>query len=477
MAIKYSPSKRMQYVWNICLIIALIVSVPLAYFAYHYILFSGEALLTDIEVGYLIVVWATSFVIKVAIESIFDNFNLSKEILSSFTNTFFASLLGTIIGFFIGNAIYEHVDYIALSLIDFIIYFLLAVIIRYGVYISLSKQKRKIMIIGPVEEAKTLAKKFLFNKHSNRVIKFIFFINNGDEMPKGLHTSIKKSHEVFLTHGLSNKIKDHIVLYCIANRDIDVFVVPTSYEIGIYAANESNADDVLTFKARELRLSLWQKIVKRCFDVFCSVVGLLIAWPLMLITAMIIRTQDGGPAIFRQERVTVNDETFTLYKFRSMTIDAEKNTGAVLASKEDPRITKFGKFIRSTRIDELPQLWNVLLGDMSFVGPRPERVAFVNEFLKETPEYRYRSNVKAGITGLAQTKGRYDTKYQDKLRWDLLYIRNYSFIGDIKIILRTILAVFSKTSAQGIDCSRELEDILASEGKKIVKEDHYWEIV
>jgi len=159
-----------------------------------------------------------------------------------------------------------------------------------------------------------------------------------------------------------------------------------------------------------------------------------------------------------------------------MTVDAEKKTGAVLATKEDPRVTKFGKFIRATRIDELPQLWNVLRGEMSFVGPRPERLEFVSEFLKETPEYRYRSNVKAGITGLAQTKGRYDTKYQDKLRWDLLYIRNYSFIGDIKIIIRTVLAVFSRTSAQGIDASKDIEEMLAFHNLEVTKIDHHWEI-
>lgn len=466
----------MQYVWNICLLFAVILSLPISYVLFHFIFFPEAALFSDLHLDLLLVIWGAGFLVKITIESIFDNFNLSKEILASFTNSFMASIVSNSAAFFIANTLFENNDFWPIILIDLALYFVLAVLIRYAVYISLTKKKRNVIIVGPTDEAKNLGKKFIANGRSNRTIRFLYFINNGDEMPKGLHTSIKRCDEVFLTPGLNNKIKDHLILYCIAKQEIDVFVVPTSYEIGIYAANESNADDVLTFKARELRLSLWQNIVKRCFDVFCSVIGLLLVWPIMIITAIIIKAQDGGPAIFRQERVTVNDKPFTLLKFRSMTVDAEKDTGAILAIKEDPRVTKFGRFIRATRIDELPQLWNVLIGEMSFVGPRPERSAFVNEFLKETPEYRYRSNVKAGITGLAQTKGRYDTKYQDKLRWDLLYIRNYSFIADIKIIIRTVLAVFNKKSAQGVDSSKELEEMLAFYNFEVIKIDHHWEV-
>jgi len=130
--------------------------------------------------------------------------------------------------------------------------------------------------------------------------------------------------------------------------------------------------------------------------------------------------------------------------------DAEKHTGPVLASENDPRITKLGLFMRKTRIDELPQFFNILKGEMSIVGPRPEREFFVEQFVKENPNYKYRLNVKAGVTGLAQSLGKYNTTFEDKLRFDLYYIRNYSFLEDIKILLYTIRTVFDSDSTQGL---------------------------
>src|SRR5690606_32911845 len=140
---------------------------------------------------------------------------------------------------------------------------------------------------------------------------------------------------------------------------------------------------------------------------------------------ILIKVTSPGPVIFSQERVTLNNRVFKIYKFRTMVVDAEEKTGPVISSQHDPRVTPVGAVLRKLKIDELPQLFNILKGDMSFVGPRPERPVFANKFSAEIPAYKYRTLVKAGLTGYAQVYGKYDTSAEDKLRFDLLYIRSY----------------------------------------------------
>ena len=185
-------------------------------------------------------------------------------------------------------------------------------------------------------------------------------------------------------------------------------------------------------------------------DVTLSGVLLLVVSPFMLLTALAIKLEDGGPALFKQERVTVDGRPFWIYKFRSMIVDAEKY-GAQFSSKNDSRITKVGRFIRATRLDELPQLLNILKGDMSIVGPRPERQQYIEEFCKETPEFIYRLKVKAGLTGYAQIYGKYNTTPLDKLKLDLMYIETYSVLLDIRLIFLTLKIMFMKESTEGVE--------------------------
>ena len=184
---------------------------------------------------------------------------------------------------------------------------------------------------------------------------------------------------------------------------------------------------------------------------------MVIALPFMLVIAAAIKLEDGGPVFYKQKRLTLNGREFNILKFRSMIVDAEKYAGAVLAEDNDPRITKIGKLIRATRLDELPQILNILKGDMSIVGPRPERKCFADEFAKEIPEFEYRLKVKGGLTGYAQIYGKYNTSAYDKLRLDLMYIENYSIVLDIKLMLLTLRIMFSKDSTEGIDKARERE--------------------
>lgn len=180
---------------------------------------------------------------------------------------------------------------------------------------------------------------------------------------------------------------------------------------------------------------------KRLIDVIGSVIGLILTLPVMVLTATAIKLESSGPIIFKQTRIGLQGEEFTIYKFRSMVANAEKQTGPVWAKEDDPRVTKVGEFIRKTRIDELPQFINILKGDMSLVGPRPERAVFVKEFTKEYPQFKNRLQVRPGVTGLAQVTGGYELSPHQKARLDLLYIENQGLLLDIKILLKTVLVV------------------------------------
>ncbi|MBM7622961.1 exopolysaccharide biosynthesis polyprenyl glycosylphosphotransferase [Sporohalobacter salinus] len=180
---------------------------------------------------------------------------------------------------------------------------------------------------------------------------------------------------------------------------------------------------------------------KRSIDIVGSIVGLILSLPIMVLTAIAIKLESSGPIIFKQTRMGLYGEEFTIYKFRSMVANAEKKTGPVWAKENDSRITRVGEFIRRTRIDELPQFVNILKGDMSLVGPRPERAVFVEEFTKEYPQFKDRLYVRPGVTGLAQVTGGYELSPHQKARLDLLYIEKQGLLLDIKILFKTILVI------------------------------------
>lgn len=190
------------------------------------------------------------------------------------------------------------------------------------------------------------------------------------------------------------------------------------------------------------------EIYKRILDIISSLLGLVIGLPIMVVIAILIKIEDRGPIFYTQERLGKNEKKFLVYKMRSMRVDAEKHGGAQWAQKDDPRVTKIGKFIRKTRIDEIPQLFNILKGDMSLIGPRPERPELTYEFDKEIPGFIERLSIKPGLTGLAQVNGGYDISPKDKLKWDMIYIKNRSILLDISIVLKTVGVVFTGEGAR-----------------------------
>lgn len=255
--------------------------------------------------------------------------------------------------------------------------------------------------------------------------------------------------DAMMLYGLEEQKRNILLKYCY-ERSIRIYVAPEVTDILLRGAEGLHTFDTPFLLLRNHGLSFEQRIMKRAMDLVISFVLLLISSPFMLLTALAIKAEDRGPALFKQERVTLDGKKFQIYKFRSMIVDAEKD-GARFSSKNDDRITKVGKFIRATRLDELPQLLNILKGDMSVVGPRPERQQYIEEFCKETPEFIYRLKVKAGLTGYAQIYGKYNTTPLDKLKLDLMYIESYSIFMDIRLIFLTLKIMFMKESTEGVE--------------------------
>ncbi len=250
--------------------------------------------------------------------------------------------------------------------------------------------------------------------------------------------------------------RNDLLKYCYAHG-IRTYTIPKITDVILKNSEAMHIFDSPIFLSRNRGLSMEQEMVKRISDIIMSATGLILLSPVFLIVAAAIKIEDHGPVFFRQERCTKDGRVFEILKFRSMIENAEQSGIAIPATEKDPRITKVGHVIRAARIDELPQLFNILKGDMSVVGPRPERVEHVRQYIEEVPEFAYRMKVKGGLTGYAQVYGKYNTSAYDKLKLDLMYIENYSIILDIEIILRTFQVLFTKESTEGFDKERSLQ--------------------
>ena len=246
-----------------------------------------------------------------------------------------------------------------------------------------------------------------------------------------------------------SSIRNPILKYCYGQRK-RVYMTPKISDILVRSAEDINLFDTPLIMSRNGRMSIEQAFFKRVMDIGIAGIVCVITLPLMAVTALAIKMQDGGPVLYKQKRLTLEGHEFYVYKFRSMKVDAEKDGVARLASAEDNRITPVGQFIRKVRLDELPQLFNILKGDMSIVGRRPERPEIAKQYEAEIPEFEYRLRVKAGLTGYAQIFGKYNTTPYDKLKMDLHYIQNYSLMLDVKLMIQTVKILFMKESTQGI---------------------------
>lgn len=320
---------------------------------------------------------------------------------------------------------------------------------------------QNIAIIGANESGLSIIKEI--NNHKNLGYRIVGFIDNETKKKKfggyeilgkiediSVIAKDKKITGIIISH-ITNSANEIVnLLNCCCNEKLTIYMVPSLMDVISGQLKTQQICGIPLIVLLADNLPSWQAQIKRFFDICVSLFILVPFMPLWAIVAIIIRITDKGPAVFAQERVGKNGRPFIMYKFRSMFVNAEES-GPQWATKNDPRITPFGKFIRKTRIDEIPQFFNVLKGEMSIVGPRPERQYFIDKLSKEIPWYVKRLKMKPGITGWAQVKHKYDETIEDvkfKVMYDLYYFENMSIILDLKIIIQTILVVFTGKGAK-----------------------------
>lgn len=366
-------------------------------------------------------------------EKISKSRNILKVILCSFT----IAIVITSLAFFLRGFAFPR----SIILIGFIIQFIALSVLRvYFRRLMRNTIYNSVLIIGCHGEQDWLFDKAMHSKLPNETVNGYLCI---DMDGLTLVDIIKSYTKVFISDKALKQLGDND-LSLLSQCNVEMVIIPRKYEISIWGAVLIPLGDSLAMSVKNFGLSFEAQAVKRIFDMIFSVVIIILTAPIMLIVALAIFLEDKKSPFFVQERVSKNEKKFKLIKFRSMKVDAESHTGAVWASSDDDRITKVGKIIRPVWLDELPQFFNVLKGDMSIVGPRPERRELIDEFAKETPEFLCRTKVKAGITGYAQVLTSYATLPENKLKLDLVYIRRWSFVFDLLIIIETVRVIFMK---------------------------------
>ena len=317
------------------------------------------------------------------------------------------------------------------------------------IYHRLYVPKNMLMVFGKDE---AIMLKFKMDTRSDK-----YQIKKMISVEEGKICAIIPQYDAIVINDVPAESRNDILKFCyqIGKR---AYIAPKLSDIVLRGASDSNFFDTPLLLIKGGGLSPMQKIIKRFLDILVSAVFLLLTLPITLLVAVAIKLEDGGPVFYKQTRITKDHKRFNILKFRSMIVDAEKPGIAIPATGKDPRITKIGRITRATRIDELPQLINILKGDMSLVGPRPERVEHVDAYTKQIKEFSFRERVKGGLTGYAQIYGKYNTTPYDKLRLDLMYIENYSLILDLKLILMTLQIMLRRESTEGFEKQKELQE-------------------
>ena len=312
------------------------------------------------------------------------------------------------------------------------------------VYYMLHKPKRTIVVFSNIDSY--LSMKGL--RSMQRRFNVVKTINSGKVPLEELYEKIMEVDAVFLC-GVPSEYRNEVVKFCIANQRI-AYVKPKISDTIIRGSRTIQILNVPIYRCARAGNSYLYLFIKRIIDIVFSLICIIITSPIMLGTAIAIKAHDGGPIFYRQARYTKDKKVFHVIKFRSMRVDAEKDGVARLASENDDRITPVGKVIRKLRIDELPQIFNILSGSMSVVGPRPERPEIFEQYEKTMPEFALRLQVKAGLTGYAQVYGKYNTPPYDKVQMDLMYIANQSILQDIKLMMLTFKIIFVPESTEGV---------------------------
>ena len=368
----------------------------------------------------------------------------SKDIIAS---TALATLFTDIVAFIELMVMirFEIIGEIYMLFIAFFVQLMLIIVFVYfgnWLYFKLNDPEKSILVYSNEEEAKEFIRKVgRYKKQWTVDFSLPYDTEN-------LFKRLYPYRTVFLV-GLPSELQRETVEFCYKYTK-NVYVVPKLFEVILKNSRTMVVDDRTVYASCVSSLSTEQRMAKRAMDILVSLIGVVVTSPIMLACALAVKLCDHGPVFYKQKRITENGREFSVLKFRTMIVDAEKESGSVWAAQNDNRITSAGRVLRKLRLDELPQLLNVLHGEMSLVGPRPEREELIREFEKQYPEFRYRLKVKAGLTGLAQIMGKYNTTPLDKLMMDLEYIENYSVWLDFKLLFQTFKVFFKSDSTEGV---------------------------
>ncbi len=386
-----------------------------------------------------------------------------------------ATVIDLIFSQVIAIAFLQGVSYIIFSLLSyklvsiwpfllmFLMYSLFAagwVVVIDAIYFKLHAPKKTIVVFNNVDAYLSLKGIRSMDKRF-RVMRTV---NSEKTSLEELFSYLKKLDAVFLC-GVPADYRNEVVKYCIANSKV-AYIKPKISDTIIRGGKTIQLMDVPVYRCKRTNSSLIYKVMKRGMDIILSAIAIVIASPVMALTAVAIKLDDHGPVFYKQERLTLNGKKFKIIKFRSMRCDAEKDGVARLAEDHDDRITRVGAFIRKCRIDELPQIFNIFLGQMSMVGPRPERPEIAKEYEAEMPEFALRLQVKAGLTGYAQVYGKYNTTPYDKVQMDLIYVANQSFMEDIRLMLMTFKIMFVPSSTEGVSANQRTAQRAAGDKPK-----------
>lgn len=312
------------------------------------------------------------------------------------------------------------------------------------IYHKIYKQRRAVVVYRNKEDLERIAE----IRHLERKFRIDKLIENPNNDFKKLESELD-GFEAILVAGVDASLRNGIAKYCIENG-VRGYFAPHVGDIIMQGAKHLRSFHVPIFSVRRAFKSPFYLIVKRIFDFTASLLALILLSPIYLAVSLAVKLSDGGPVLYKQTRLTEDGREFKVLKFRSMRVDAEKNGVARLASANDDRITPVGRFIRACRLDELPQFLNILRGDMSIVGPRPERPEIAKQYETEMPAFSLRLQVKAGLTGFAQVYGKYNSTPYDKLQMDLMYVNKMSVTEDLRLIFATLRILFISDSTEGI---------------------------
>ena len=363
-------------------------------------------------------------------------------IYSHILSLFIVNTIGYFILALIDKRFHSPVSFILLTVVDGIIVCIWVFLFQW-IYGVLFPPRRLLVVYGvrPVFS--------IMEKIGARDDKYV--IGGSISIDEGIDKIMAKAEEFegIVVGDVPSHDRNLILKKCY-DSSIRVYMIPKISDILVRSSTNLNLFDTPILLSKNEGLQIDQMAVKRFIDIVVSLIGIILTSPLFVMFGAAIHLADRGPIFYTQTRLTIDGKLFKIYKFRTMRVDAEKDGVARLAGEADDRITDVGKILRATRLDELPQLFNIIKGEMSLVGPRPERPEIAAEYMEDLPEFAMRLKMKAGLTGYAQVHGKYNTTPYDKLKLDLHYIRNYSLWMDLILIVLTPKVLFMKESTEGV---------------------------